>query len=38
MAKFHERYWMLWEEARDENHKIKPVDFANSMGVTVGQS
>lgn len=29
---------MLWEEARDRNHKIKRVEFAESLGVTAGQS
>lgn len=38
MSIFNKRYWMLWEEARDKNHKLKRAEFAELMGVTVGQS
>lgn len=38
MAKFNERYWLLWDEARDRNYKVSRQAFADSMGVTAGQS
>lgn len=38
MAKFHKRYWCLWDEAKDDDCKISRAEFAERMGVTVGQS
>lgn len=38
MSKFYERYWMLWEEARDKNYKTTREQFADSLGVSPGQS
>lgn len=38
MKTFAQRYWMLWEEARDADHKITREKFAKNMGVSPGQS
>lgn len=38
MANFNSRYWQLWEDSRDINPKITRQEFADSMGVTIGQS
>lgn len=37
MANFHDRIYELYEEARDENHKIGRKKFAELCGVTVSQ-
>lgn len=38
MADFNTRYWELWDEARDRNPKLTRQEFAEYMGVTLGQS
>lgn len=38
MANFNSRYWQLWDDARDLNPKITRQEFADSIGVTIGQS
>lgn len=35
---FNTRYWDLWDEARDVNPKLSRQEFADLMGVTLGQS
>ena len=37
-ANFNSRYWQLWEEIQDIDSKITRLEFANYMGVTLGQS
>lgn len=38
MANFNTRYWELWDEARDVNPKLSRQEFADCIGVTLGQS